>query len=816
MFKNYLKIAVRNILKNKLNSLLNITGLSLGIACSLLIIFHIKEELSYDKHFPKADRIYRITSENLSEDNYRHWALVSPLHGPEIKKYISEIEQIARFSQKQSTVLCYTPEDGRPKRFIETTGFSADSTVIDMFDLQFIKGNPYTALDIINSIVLTENVAKNLFGDDDPLGKTISVENDTTIIQVTGVIEDRPFNSHLQFDYLNSMPTLYHLLNKSGMGDFLNSRGWAGMYTYILLNENSTIKQVKDKLTEFAVDFYSDFGTKEEILANNKLHLQSIKDIHLYSNLEQEMGPNSDIAYVYIFSTIALFVLMIAIVNYVNISTAQALKRMKEVGVRKLLGARKPQLIKQFLGESFLLTIAAAVVAVELYNISIPFYNNLSGKSLNFIQILTPVNIAFMLLIIVLVGTLSGLYPAFFISNFKPIESLKGIKNPKSSAAKIRKGLVIFQFVVSVFLIFSTIIIYRQMVYFRTKDLGFDKNKVIAIKLSGDLREGAVKNPKALKTELLRHSAVSSVSIVSNLPGERLSVESLRPESFPDDKELPAMRFMRVDESFLSALNIDIIEGRDFSEISPNLSAFVLNESAVKALNLKKPIGQMATTLLGNKGEIIGIVKDFHFASLHNVIEPLVLEFNTNIEFWNLITTYLLVKIQGSSIPVTLEFLGAKVKEIEPESLFIYSFLDDNLNRLYQSEDRMSNIFKAFTLFAIFISCLGLFGLSAYSAELRTKEVGVRKVLGASVSNVVLHLSKEFVILVIVANIIALPIAWYFMHTWLQDFAYRIISIGFGTFLLATALALAVALITVSYQAIKAACANPVDALKYE
>ena len=819
MFKNYLKIAARNILKNKLSSLLNIVGLALGLACSLLILFHVKEELSYDKQYPESDRIFRLTSESRSGDNLRHWALVSPQHGPEIKSYFPEIEEIARFSQSQAMVLNYTPAGEKSRRFTESNGYAADSTVIEMFDLQFIKGNPETALDEIGTIVLTAGTAEKLFGEEDPLGKTLTVDNDTTLVRVTGVIDDMPFNTHLQFDHLISMPSFYYYMTKEGLGDMLNSRSWAGMYTYVLLNGNTTHAQIKSRFNDFTLNFYSGFGTREEILSTFTHHLQPVTDIHLRSKLEQEMGPNSDIAYVYIFSAIALLILLIAGVNYVNISTSLAFKRMKEVGVRKLLGADNGQIVRQFLSESFLLTLFAAVLAVELFHISIPFYNQLSGKSLSIEQVFTPVNVIFIVVSIFLVGLFAGFYPAFFISRFRPVDSFKGIKEPKSSPARLRKGLVIFQFAISVFMIFSTITIYRQMEHFRTKDLGFDKDQIIALKLNNKLRGEAVQNSDALKTELMRHSSVVSVSTASNLPGERLSVENLKPDGFGEDEDQPQMRFLRTDKDYIKMLDLQLVEGNDFSERTLSTPAFILNERAVQALNLDEPIGKSATDLFGIRGEIRGVVKDFHFASLHNVIEPLVMEYipaeGPFQKLKTLTTMYLLIKIQGGNIPETIEFIRTIVEEMAPGSLFSYSFVDDNLNRLYDYEHKMSNIFRAFSLFAIFISCLGLFGLSSYSAELRSKEIGVRKVLGASVLNIIVHLSKDFVKWVAIAACIALPFGWYFMHVWLQNFAYRI-GIGYVSFILAIASAVIIAMATVSVKAFKAARANPIEALRYE
>ncbi|MFC1554336.1 ABC transporter permease [candidate division KSB1 bacterium] len=805
MFKNYITIAIRNIFRSKLNCILNITGLSLGIACSLLILFHVKDELSWDKGFPKADRIYRITNMGLDESS-RHWAVVSPLHGLLITESIPEIEQVARFYYMYQRILSAQLDDGSEKRFEENNGFFANPEAISVFDLNFINGNPETSLRDVNTMILTESMAKKYFDDLDPVGRTIMDDAAGTPYLITGVIEDFSFNTHLRFTYLVSMSTVYSFLDEA----WLSSRGWASFYTYCLISEKNTIAEVEAKMPDFQASFYAQEGvTRAEILSNNRLLMQPLTDIHLKSSLEQEMVPNSDIAYVYIFSAAALLILVIACVNFVNISTSQAFKRMKEVGIRKLLGAQRSQLTKQFLGESYILTFIAVITALVLVNFTIPFYNNISGKELSFMQMVTVENFLVLILLSAAVGTLAGIYPALFMSGFQPVTSLKGLKDPFSSAARLRKALVVFQFVISVFMIFCTIIIYQQMKFFNTKDLGYDKDHIIAMKLYSDLRAGLVANPEVIKNTLLESSYIKSVATVSNLPGERLSVENLRPEGTPPDQNLPSVRYLRVDEDFLSTLNINLLEGNEIVSRQSDVTQFIINQSTVEDLNIVDPVGRIATNFRGTRGEIVGIVDDFHFNSLHNPIEPLVIEYNPA---W---AGYLLVKTEGGHIDETLEFLDEQVRTNAPGHLFIYSFVDENLERLYISEARVSDIFKVFSIFGIFISCLGLFGLSAYSAELRIKEVGIRKVLGASVSGIVVNLSREFIIWVIAANIIALPSAWYFMTKWLQNFAYRI-DIGFEVFLISFTAALIIAILTVSYQSIKAALANPVIALKYE
>lgn len=595
MLKSYFKIAFRNLWKNKLNSLLNITGLTLGIACSLLMLFHVKEELSWDKQFPKADRIYRITNEGLG-DNDRHWAVVSPLHGLEIRDHIPEIDLTTRFFYMYTNILAYTPTGKAPKRFEEQGGFYSDPASIEMFNFEFLKGDPKTALSEVNTMILTQSLAQKYFGDLDPIGSSIRNESEGQDYRITGVIADIDFNTHLKFDFLVSMETFYQRMIARNAREWLEARGWAHFFTYVLINPSQTLEGVLAKMPEFTAAFYSSFGTREEVLARTKLHLQSIADIHLRSNLEQEMGPNSDIAYVYIFSAIALFLLVIAGVNFVNISTAQAFKRMKEIGVRKVMGAQKSQLIRQFLGESLLLTVVAAVFALLLFQLALPFYNNLAGKEMDVFQLFTAPNLALLFCMILGLSLAAGLYPALFMSGFRPASSFRSGHGPRSSTSLIRKGLVVFQFVISIFMIFSTITIYRQMQYFHNKDLGFNKENMLAVKLYGGLAQQAATNTQTIKAELLGNSAVSQVAMASNLPGERLSVENLQPEGVSEDVNLPGVRYLRVDEDFIETMNIRLKEGRSFKGLTRGSSAFILNEKAVNMLNLEEPVESLPPT----------------------------------------------------------------------------------------------------------------------------------------------------------------------------------------------------------------------------
>jgi len=798
MLQNYLKIAWRNSLRYPLNSTLTIVGLAVGLACSLLIIMHVKEEMSYDKGFSKASRIYRITSENIGETR-RQWAATSPILGVEMQQQIPAIERVVRFHRPSpNRVFSYQLSSGMSKQFEEREGFFADSSVVDVFDLPFVKGDPQTALCQPNAIVLTEAMAKKYFGDQEPLGKLLQDELDKRPLIVTGIIQAFPFPTHLRFDYLISMATWYLYTNQ----DKHQNRGWAGFYNYILLNDHTSRSVLESRIPAFMVKFYEATGeNSKDILTSRRLPIQPIMDIHLRSKLEKEMGRNSDITYVYVFSVAALFILLLASVNFINMATAQAFTRVKEVGIRKVLGARNGQLFWQFLSESLLFMLVAASLTLLLFHLALPMYNGLTDNSLRFGLLFTPSNVGLMLLLAGVVSLVAGLYPAWFIARFNPVHSLKGRKNPISSVTLVRKGLIVFQFVVSIFMIFSTIVVYWQMQYFQSKELGFDQEQVVAVKLYGpDMWEKV----DLLEQELRKSSAIAGVARTSTLPGDRFSTDML---TLPGRSE-PAsqMRFMWTDEQALPLLGIDLKTGRHFTRKADGASlSFILNEAAVKDLGLSSPIGQKIVAL-GDTGEIVGVAEDFHFASLHTAVEPLVIVQQPTQ------TNYFLLKIKGHNLAQAIGFARSTLARVSPASVFSYLFLDEKLARLYDSEQRTGQVLNVFAGFAVLISCLGLFGLSAYSAQLRTKEVGIRKTLGATVASIVLLLSKDFLQLVLVAIVIASPLAGGTMSRWLEGFAYRI-DLTWWMFGLAGVLAILVAGLTVGFQSIKAALLDPVKSL---
>ncbi|MFC2082150.1 ABC transporter permease [Bacteroidota bacterium] len=803
MLKNYILTTVRTVKKQKLNSLLNVFGLAIAIASCLIIYSHIQSELSYEEFYPKAERIYRLDIDAKYGDMIRQWTNVPPLLGSTLKDEFPEVENVARLSAKlNAAVLKYESPDGQIKSFEEKNGFYVDQPFIDIFDLNFISGNPEAALENSGSIILTETLSQKYFGSENPVGKSITDVATQKEYIVTGLIADQPDNTHLQFEFLVSMKSWFDLLREYGWGAAYESRTWKAIKTYVLVKPGSAIEDLRSKMPEFSKKWHLAQPHREETFL-----FQPIKNIHMYSHRDNELTPNSDIAYVYIFSIIAIFILIIAAVNFINISLAQVLKRYKEVGVRKAIGAHRKQIFNQFIGESFVLTIFSALASIIIVGLFLPVYNNLSGKYITLTQILTPDKFILMSVLITIVSLAAGFYPALFVAKLPPSNTFSDFKNPKSSVSLIRKGLVIVQFVISVFMIIATITVYQQLQFFKEKDLGYDKEGLIAVKIFGEFRNEENNFFNALKKRLENYSDISSVSYASNIPGQELSVEHLVPQ-WRKQEDMQLIRLVTVDEDYIKTLGIELTEGSDFTEYSGDELRFIISNSAAKILELENPLGAKCWSYRGD-GEIIGLIKEFNYESLHNSIEPLVLEYR------NGAGNYLLIKCTGKNVKNVIQFAETEFNKIVPDHLFNYTFVSDDLERLYQLENNLSDVFQAFAILSILISCLGLFGLSVYTAELKIKEVGIRKVLGASTAGITTLLSKEFIIWIVIANVIAWPLAYYFMNQWLSDFAYRI-EMNYWIFIIGGLLSLAIALLTVSYQSIKAALSNPVDSLRTE
>lgn len=791
MFNNYLKVAFRNLLKNKGHSFINISGLSVGMAACLLIALWVQDELSYDRYHEKANRIYRVVQQYEDSGHVNRSVMTPAPLGPALVREFSGIQKAARFGRNEFLVRL------RDKLFYEYV-FFADAEMFEMFTFPLLKGNPKTAIQNPNSMLISEAIRDKYFGKEEPVGKIITL-NERRDYKITGIFKNIPSNSHFRFDFLGSF------LNYNPT--HLDQWEISNYHTYILIAKNYPVDKVMEKLPQF-IKKYKGKEALEEYKATYTF--QPLTWIHLHSRLKGEIEPGSDIGSVYISSVIALFILLIACLNYINLSTAKYANRAKEVGLRKVLGATRYQLTKQFLGESFLFSFIALSLALLLVPLFLPLFNFLTGKKL----VINYVDNLFLLLNLVIlfffVGLVSGFFPAFFISGFQPAKSLKAMFTTRSIIALLRRCLVVFQFAISIIFIISTLIISNQLSYMRNKKLGFNKEYIVNIPIRS---LEALKKYETTKSEFLKNVNVLAVSASSFFPGRNNWSVNYWREGLSAEAH-PMISCIMVDHDFLETFGIKLVEGRNFSEEFPRDSeqAYILNESALKEIGWESPIGKkfhLGRKQAGRKGTVIGVVGDFHLQSLHQEIKPLALFVAPQ---W---FSYLSVRIKPGNIPNTLHFLRDKWNELIHGQSFAYSFLDEDFNNLYKDEMRIGRILMIVTFLALLIACLGLFGLAAFSAEQRTKEIGIRKVFGASGPGIVLLLSKDFSRLILVANIFAWPIVWFAMTKWLQNFAYRT-GIGIWIFLLTGLLTFAIALLTVSYKAAKTAATKPAEILRYE
>jgi putative ABC transport system permease protein len=811
LFKNYFKIAFRNIWSQKGYSFINIFGLAVGLTCAILIITFIQNELSYDKFNKKSDRIYRVTREwfNKSGESSFHLARVAPPAGPLLKNDFPQIvKDEVRFLHDNAFL------EINNISIVENKFYWAEQSAFNILTIPFVEGDPETALKEPKSLVLTESMAKKYFGNVDPLGKTIIYEHDYQF-KITGVVKDVPPNSHFHYDFLASFITLY---DPAVIGRKTLETNWGSnnYITYVLLENNLSIDELEKNIPEFMDKYMA-----QNYRANNvelptiplhkltTLHFQKITDIHLQSHLTTEIEPNGDISTVYLLSAVALFLLLIACINFMNLATARSAKRAKEIGVRKVMGADKGQLIKQFLGESMLTVFISLFFSIIFVEVAIRPFSDFMQRNLEF-SFTGNITLSLIIFGITLfVGFAAGIYPAFVLSTFSPVKSLHE-KTLMSRKSKFRSTLVILQFSISIILIIAVGVVYTQLNFIQNKDLGYNRDHLVILPSSSKIKN----NLDSFKSQLLQNPGIRMVTSSRLVPSDMLlnswggridNNGKMEPISF-------RLAVQEVDYDFLNTYQLKIIAGRGFSRdfATDDSAAFILNESAVKKLGLTNQEAINKKIIYGgNPGRIIGVVNDFNFESLHNEIIPIIMLITKNGN--NQVT----VKISGNDIPATLNFLKSKWAEYRPGYPFDYSFLDSRLNELYLKDQKLGTAFGIFAIIAIIIACLGLFGLASYTAEVRTKEIGVRKVLGASVSNIALLISKEFLWLIIAANIAAWPIAYYAMNKWLSEFAYAE-KINIWLFIGAGFLALLIALLTVSYQSIKAALQNPVKSLKYE
>jgi putative ABC transport system permease protein len=801
MFKNYLKITIRNAFKHKSYTLINILGLAIGMACFMLFMRYIQEELSYDAFHENADRVFRFAVESDTPQGKRYSASTPYPVAPALREAYPEIAKIVRIYAYGEPLI-----EANAKKIYDEKFVFAEPEFFEIFSFPLQRGNPATALTAPNSVVLTQSTATKYFGDGDPLGKTLRFE-DKIDFTVTGVVADPPTNSHFHFNFLAS----FHNVDREVVGFDPNQWGaFFGVYTYGLFSHAVSVAEIEEKLRPF-YDRHAGAESSEP----RRLLLQPIKSIHLHSHFESEIEPNNSVRNLWVLGTIGFLVLLIACINFINLTTARSVRRGREVGVCKVLGAARLELIKQYLGESIALSLVALILGLGLAELMLPIFSGLLDKQIGFDfgeNLGSMMALAGLTLVI---GGLAGIYPAFVLSGFQPVESLKGAtKNPASMSHpfRFRKILVVTQFAIFVALMAATIVMREQMQFIKAADLGFEKELIVVIPLQD---RSVSKQYQTLKNELLRCQGVRAVTASFKSPiGKNEFGTSLYPKG-PSEQQKIDVLLNFIDFDFLEMFGVELLAGRNFSPefTSDSARAFIINQAAMKELGITDPhqaIGRKATIGVNEiEGTIIGVTEDFHVQSLHQAIAPHVMM------HWPFFFNVLSVRIESHGIAATLAQLEETWQRTIPQFPFQYRFLDEYIAGLYEAEAKIERTLQIFSLLTILVACLGLFGLASFAAEQRTKEVGIRKVLGATVTNVTALLSKDFVKLVLLANLIAWPIAYLAMNKWLQNFAYRI-EMSWWVFALAGGLALVIALATVSTQAIRAALANPVDSLRYE
>jgi putative ABC transport system permease protein len=784
MFMNYIKIALRTFKKEKVYSFINLAGLSLGLVCFILISLWVRHETSYDRFHDKKDRIFRILNAN---DNGTFGASVSYALGPELERKYPEIEASCRVWPWHRSLVKY-----QDKRFDEYNIYLTDPSFFTIFTFPFVEGNAETALADLNSIVITEETARRYFGEENPIGKILHVAVHNTDFTVTGVVQDIPSNSHMQFDMVARVEYL-------GEDRLRRWEEWVS-HSYVLLRSDEDEENVEGKIAgiyEGHLDYQPDYRPV----------LQPLTKIHLYA-----FGQPGLIKQVSIFSVIAILILAIACINFMNLSTARSARRAKEVGLRKVTGARRSQLVRQFVGESLLLSYLALGLALALVDIVLPTFNAFTGKELSLTS--GPAGYLIFLIFIVapLTGLLAGCYPAFHLSGFRPAEVLKGKADFTAGRSQFRKILVVLQFSISIGLIIATLTISKQLQFIRNKDLGLDRHNVVILMNNADINSRF----DVFKSELESEPGVIHVTAAAQRPTDVGQAVTIDWEGRQDDTQF-AVKYTVVDYDFFKTFNMELVEGRPFSRTiaSDAIEACIINESLKREIGEESPLGKQIYFEHPEFPEparyvrVIGVVKDFHSESMYRAIRPFIFRIHRPFH------QYVFIKVDPNNLEQTLGRIKKTFNLFTPEYPFEYLFLDKAYEAQYRTEKQLGQLFQIFGAFSIFISCLGLFGLAAYTAEQKTKEIGVRKILGAPVSAIILLLSKQFTKWVLLANVIAWPVSFLVMSRWLNEFAYRI-HIGLGIFILSGLVTLLIALLTVGYQAIRAAVANPVDSLRYE
>jgi len=790
MLKNLLKTTLRYIRKHPGYSLLNVLGLTLGITSALFLIIYVSDELSYDRYHEKAERIYRVSSKITETDDQFTWIVAQIPFGPQVARDYPEVESFTRFINMPRAA--YKFED---KEYIEENFFYADSTVFDIFTYKVIRGEVKSAVKDPKKIVLTETAAGRYFGDSDPVGKVLTSGENT--YEVTGVIEDVPSNSHFRFEALAA---------RNNLPKELGNWGNFGVFTYLLLPGGLDVKAFETKIQGmYEAHMKSIFGP---LNINIEYILEPIRKIHLYSTNAAEPEPTGSISYVYIFAIVAVFLVLIAAMNYMNLATARSTQRAREVGLRKVVGSRRSLLIMQFLSESVLLTLISLIISIILLLVLLPRFNTLAGKSFDIGILLSPAVLMSVFIVIVVSGIIGGSYPAFFLSRFSPVTVLKGEITQGSAGALFRKILVIIQFTISVAMIVCTMVVFRQLNFLKEKDQGFNQENVLSLQLNN---QQMINKYPVLKQLLLKNEDIKYVTSTNTPMGEGSGKVIFNMET-DQGMAQRGINFAVVDHDFIDALEIKIVEGRDFQLDMPSdtLTGVVVNETLVKRMGWSDPIGKRAE--VGDestvRARVIGVMADYHQTGMYNEIESLLLVYRER-------NNIVYVKLSGNNTEQTLSFIENTWKEVFPDQPYSFTFLKERFNRQFEADEKRGVIFTMFTILAILIACMGLFGLASYMVEQRTKEVGIRKVFGASEGVVVRLISRDFLLLVGISIVIALPVAFYFMSNWLENYVYRT-NISIPLLILAALLTIGITFITISYKAYQAAVTNPASSIRTE
>jgi len=795
MFHNHVKITCRTINRQKSFSLINIFGLALGMACCILILFYLLNELSYDRYHMHANRVFRIRTQVKMGGRPLDIAKSSPIIVQTLEREFPEIQNTVMLHEWDDTLVKF-----EEKSFMEDGIIQAGKSLFQIFSFPLIRGNPETALSLPDAVVISESKALKYFGEANPLGKTLKFDNQN--FTITGVFQDIPSNSHFDFDMACSYD-METFKRRKGLAAWL----YVNFYSYLLLQEDIVYTDVENKFPAFVQNHMGEM--LGNLGAEITMTLQPLPSIHLHSHLQQELSTNGNILYVYIFSAAAMIILLVACLNFMNLSTARSATRVREVGVRKVMGADRKRLVFQFLGESLFFSLLAFVFALILVEILGPVFNSLSGLEIHRNYFQSPWLFPGFLGLILLVAGAAGAYPALYLSSFQPHQVLSGRLKTGAANSRFRQVLVTLQFGVSVVLILGSLVVFRQLHYMKNNPLGFSHEHIVVIPIRDGQEQRAL---EAFKQEILPYTNVIGATASSHVPGQTTFKNPFLPEGFARE-ELQWLGEFSIDPDFLEVMEIPLVEGRNFIPDSPAAGAILINQAAGRLYGWENSVGKTIQTEtgggLGLKWTVIGVVQDFHTTSLRHAIDPLIIY---NDQQWR---EAISIKTRSRNIATTLDFLETKWQEFAPGQPFEYFFLDDNFDRQYRSDERMSHIFSGFTLLAVFIACLGLFGLASFLAEQRTKEIGIRKILGASAAGLVLNLSRDFIKWVIVANLFAWPLAFYIGQRWLESFAYRT-SFRWDIFVIAGGLSLSVALLTVLFQTLKAARADPVDSLRYE